>query len=98
LQGVALQRLLPAGWIVAQIGAAARALAGRVDRHPPLAVAHDADQPALRVGAAAGDACALRYVLRARALLFLRRLCHLQYRVASERCRSGYRWLATPRS
>jgi hypothetical protein len=55
LEPTSLQRLLPTGRIVAEIRAAPSAFAGRINRHTPVGIAHQAEQPALRIGAPARD-------------------------------------------
>jgi hypothetical protein len=55
LDPTSLQRLPPTGRIVAEIRAAPSAFAGRINRHTPVGIAHQAEQPALRIGAPARD-------------------------------------------
>ena len=55
----------PAFWSIAQVGAAAGLLAGRVDLHAAQTGAHNADQRALGRALSAGHAGTLRDVPRA---------------------------------
>jgi len=63
LKAAPLDRLLPAGGVMTEIGSTSSALARRINCHPALPITHQADQRTLRVSAPTDNTGALRDVL-----------------------------------
>jgi hypothetical protein len=63
LKAAPLNRLLPAGRVVAEIGSPPSALAGRINCHAALPIAHQPDQLTFWVNTPADNTGALRDVL-----------------------------------
>lgn len=70
-QSLALERLLPACGIMAEVRASPRLLTGRIKGNPPHLIAHNAEQPTFGFRSPACNACTLRNMFGTRAFCLL---------------------------